>query len=91
MNAIAKSRDVPLEKFIMALGSNTLAPVQRRILRGVPVPLSTLMGMSKEQLLSIEGIGDIVATSIMDYFNDTAMATRFAGCCSWAFIRKKSR
>ena len=72
MNAIAKSRDVPLEKFIMALGVKHVGTGTAEDLARRAGTIETLMGMSKEQLLAIEGIGDIVATSIMDYFNDTA-------------------
>lgn len=70
LTSIEKARHVPLEKFIMALGIRHVGAGTAEDLAKKCGSIEALMGMSKEELLSIEGIGEIVATSITDYFAD---------------------
>lgn len=70
LTSIEKARHVPLEKFIMALGIRHVGAGTAEDLAKKCGSIEALMEMSKDELLSIEGIGEIVATSITDYFAD---------------------
>jgi len=70
LTSLEKARHVPLEKFIMALGVRHVGAGTAEDLAKRAGSIEALMGMSKADLLSIEGIGEVVATSITEYFAD---------------------
>lgn len=71
LTSIEKARHVSLQKFIMALGIRHVGAGLAEDLASKAGSIQALMSMTKEQLLSIEGIGEIVATSLTDYFADS--------------------
>ena len=72
MQSIDKSRHVTLAKFIMALGIKHVGEETAALLAAKAGSLEGLMAMSQEALRSIGGIGDVVAGSIVEYFQDAA-------------------
>lgn len=72
LQGIEQSRNVPLEKFIMALGIKHVGSGTAELLAAKAGDLETLVHMRFEDLLSIEGIGEKVAQSIVDFFSDEA-------------------
>lgn len=68
LTSIDKSRDVPLDRFIMALGIKHVGTGMAEILARKSGSIDALMAMSKEELMNIEGVGEKVANSIVDYF-----------------------
>ncbi len=70
LTSIDRSRDVPLEKFIMALGIKHIGAGTAEDLAKKAGTIEALMKMTKEELLNIEGIGEKVANSIHDYFSE---------------------
>lgn len=70
LNSINKARDVTLPKFIMSLGIRHIGEGTAELLANRTGDIQTLSGMSKEDLLQIDGIGEKVAGAIVEYFND---------------------
>jgi len=68
LTSIEKARDVSLDHFIMGLGIKHIGAETAEILAKKAGSIEALMEMSKEELEKIDGIGDKVATSIVDYF-----------------------
>lgn len=69
LNAIQKSKDVTLTKFLVAL---QIRHVGERTADDLASKAHTIQKLSKftiEELKSIEGIGDIVAESVIDFFS----------------------
>lgn len=69
VTSIERSRDVSLEKFIMALGIKYVGTGTAEDLARVSGDIETLMRMTTEELLEIEGVGEKVASSVRDYFS----------------------
>jgi len=70
MESIDKSRDVTLERFIMALGIKHIGTGTAELLANKAGSIETLMTMSGEELMSIDGIGEKVAGAVLEYFAD---------------------
>lgn len=70
IEAINKSKDVALEKFIMALGIKYVGQGTAEDLAAATGDIKTLSLMKDEDLRKIEGVGDKVAMSILDFFAD---------------------
>ncbi len=69
LEGIDKSRHVSLPRFIMALGIKHVGEGTADLLARKAGELDVLMKMSYEQLSAIEGIGDKVAASIVEFFS----------------------
>lgn len=70
MTSIEKSKDVSLERFIMALGIKHIGTGTAELLARKAGSIQALMTMTADDLTSIEGIGEKVAGSILEYFSD---------------------
>ncbi len=70
LNSIEKARKVPLARLIFGLGIPNTGEHLARILAKQFSRLDRLMAASVEELIDIEGVGDIVARSIRDFFDD---------------------
>jgi DNA ligase (NAD+) len=70
MEAIEKSKDVPLEKFIMALGIKYVGQGTAEELASAAGDIKRLSQMKEEDLKKIEGVGDKVTMAILDFFAD---------------------
>ncbi len=70
IQAISESKTIPLSTFLAALGIRYVGEVTARLLEQRLKTLDQLMSVSQEDLLTIEGIGDQVASSLVDYFGD---------------------
>ncbi len=73
--AIDKAKNISLERFIYALGIRHVGEVTAKLLAKNFGDLDSLLNAMKEEtnketLLSIEGIGEKVASSIIHFFND---------------------
>jgi len=68
ITAIDKSRNTTLAKFVYALGILNVGEETAIDLATHLDSLSKLMQVSIEELTNIEGVGDVVAQSICDYF-----------------------
>ncbi len=68
--AIDAKKTTSLTKFLCALGIRHVGEVTAGLLAEHYPDLDQLMAADKEQLLAIEGIGEQVATAIVEYFTD---------------------
>ncbi len=72
LSSIQKAKDVSLPRFIMALGIKHVGIGTAELLASKSGDLQTLALFDKEQLMKIEGIGEKVAESIVEYFAEPA-------------------
>lgn len=72
LNSIEKSKHCSLAKFLMALEIKYVGTETAELLSEHLGTLENLMRASEEELESIEGIGEKVASSIHSYFKDNA-------------------
>ncbi|MGX8697671.1 MAG: NAD-dependent DNA ligase LigA, partial [Prevotella sp.] len=70
VNGIAKSREVPFERVVFALGIRFVGETSARLLARHFKTMDALMTASQEELCEVEGIGEIMAKSIVSYFHD---------------------
>ena len=69
-NAIDNSKNVDLNKFVYAIGIPEVGVKTARDLAKRFKTLENLMGATKEELLVVPDIGEIIAENIEKYFND---------------------
>lgn len=72
LESIDKSRRVTLGKFIFALGIKHVGEETADLLANYSGDIHKLIEVTNEELLEIEGIGEKVAESIVDFFSDAA-------------------
>ena len=70
MNAIEKSKSNSLEKLLFALGIDEVGAKTSRILAKRYNDIDALMNTSKEELINIKDIGEVMADSIYNYFHN---------------------
>lgn len=70
LSAIQKSRSIPLERFIFALGIDGVGKVAARDLSAAFGSVQALSEASAEQLTELENIGQITAEAIVGWFKD---------------------
>jgi DNA ligase (NAD+) len=86
---IDKSRDVPLDRFIMALGIKHVGSGTAEDLADKVGNIETLAKMSAEELMKIEGVGEKVAGSIQEYFQDPHNIEEIARLISYGVKPRK--
>ena len=70
LEAIEKSKGTSLPRFIYALGIAGVGETMAQALAAHFGELELLMQSSKEQLVEVEGVGDILASSIESFFQE---------------------
>lgn len=70
LSSIEKSKNVPLDRFIMALGIPHVGKGTAEDLARKSGSIAKLASLSFEQLIDIEGVGEKVAQSIADFFSE---------------------
>lgn len=70
LNSIENSKDNSLEKFLFALGIKQIGSKTAKELAYKYKDINNIINNSKEKLLEIRDIGEIIANSIIDYFID---------------------
>ena len=72
VKAIDNSKKVPFERVVFALGIRFVGETSARLIARHFGDIDTLMNASLQQLLEVEGVGEVIAKSIITYFhNDT--------------------
>lgn len=82
LRAIDDSRQVPFDRVLYALGIRFVGKVAAKALASALKTMDNLRRASKDELLAVEGIGDIIAQSVIDYFADAdnaALVERLEG------------
>jgi DNA ligase (NAD+) len=70
LNSIEASKQCPLNRFIMGLEIKYVGKETAELLANYAGDLDSLMKLDKEELVGIEGVGEKVADSIIDFFKD---------------------
>ena len=70
VHGIAASRDVPFERVVFALGIRFVGETSARLLARHFKNIDALMEAGLEELQEVEGIGEVMAKSIITYFHD---------------------
>ena len=70
INSIENSKENSLERLIFALGIPNVGEKTAKVLAMEYMTLDNLMSASFDELVKINDIGDIIAQSIIDYFNN---------------------
>lgn len=70
LKSIEKSKDVALDRFIMALGIKYVGTGTAEMLANKAGSIEALMRLSEEELLQVEGVGEKVANAVREYFAD---------------------
>ncbi len=70
LEAIRRSRDVPFERVLYAIGIRHLGDTMARKLATHFGDIDSLMSASREDLLAVRDVGEKVADSVMAFFND---------------------
>ena len=70
IRAIARARKTTLSRFLAALGIRYVGEVTAGLLARRFTTLEELMNADRDELLEIEGVGEQVAASLVDYFSD---------------------
>ena len=70
VNGIQKSREVPFERVVFALGIRFVGETSARLLARHFKSMDALMQAGLEELQEVEGIGEVMAKSIISYFHN---------------------
>ncbi len=71
LNAIENSKKVDYWRFINALGIDYVGEESSRLIAGKFYPLDNLMNSSQVTLMTVQGIGEVMADSIYSYFHNS--------------------
>ena len=70
VNGIQKSKEVPFERVVFALGIRFVGETSARLLARHFKTMDALMAAGLEELQEVEGIGEVMAKSIISYFHN---------------------
>ena len=70
VDSIAASRQVPFERVVFALGIRFVGETTARLLARSFKTMDALQGATLDQLLQVDGVGQVIAESIVRYFHD---------------------
>lgn len=74
LRAIDDSLQVPFDRVLYALGIRFVGKVAAKNVAAAVKNMDNLRRATKDELLAIEGVGEIIAQSIIDYFADPSNA-----------------
>lgn len=70
VNGIEKSKQVPFERVVFALGIRFVGETSARLLARHFKTMDALSNAGIEDLLEVEGVGEVIAKSVMTFFHD---------------------
>lgn len=70
VHGIEESKAVPFERVVFALGIRFVGETSAKALARYFKTMNALAGASEEELTQVEGIGEVIAKSITDYFRN---------------------
>lgn len=70
VNSIAKSREVPFERVVFALGIRFVGETSAKLLARRFKSMDALQHATLEQLTDVDGIGEVMAKSIITFFHN---------------------
>ena len=89
MIAIDKSRTVPVFKLIYSLGILNIGVANAKMIcRHFGNDLDKIINATMEELMSIEGVGEVIARSYTDYFSDVDNKDKLANLLDEIIVEK---
>ena len=89
MIAIDKSRTVPVFKLIYSLGILNIGVANAKMIcRHFGNDLDKIINATMEELMSIEGVGEVIARSYTDYFSDVDNKDKLANLLAEIIVEK---
>ncbi len=70
VNAISNSKQVPFERVVFALGIRFVGETSAKALARYFKSMDALMSATADELCHVDGIGNVIAASIVDYFKE---------------------
>ena len=70
VNSIQASKQVPFERVVFALGIRFVGETSAKILARKFQNIDALMAASEEELTACDGVGEVMAKSVRDYFDN---------------------
>ena len=70
VDGIAASRKVPFERVLYALGIRFVGKVTAKQIARHFGSIDAIISASVEEMLEVEGVGEVIAQSVKDYFNE---------------------
>ena len=70
VKGINDSKEVPFERVVFALGIRFVGETTARLLARHFKDMDSLANASLDQLLEVDGVGNVIAESVIRYFND---------------------
>ncbi len=80
LGAIEKSKDIPLDRFLYAIGIEGIGRVAARDLAAFG-SVSAVAALSFEELIAIEDVGEVTARSVLSFFADEANRKELDALC----------
>lgn len=68
VNSIEQSKNVPFERVVFAIGIRFVGETSAKLLARKFKSMDALEHATKEELLEVDGIGDVMAQSVIDFF-----------------------
>jgi len=72
IESIEKSKECTLARFILALGIKYVGEGTAEALAEAALDVETLLKLSRDELMEVEGVGDKVAVAVHEFFSDKA-------------------
>ena len=70
VNSIVASKNVPFERVVFALGIRFVGETSARLLARHFKTIDALMSATAEELMEVEGVGEVIANSVISYFQN---------------------
>lgn len=71
VNSIEQSKNVPFERVVFAIGIRFVGETSAKLLARKFKSMEALENATKEELLEVDGIGEVMAQSVIDYFGNS--------------------
>lgn len=88
IDGIERSKQVPWERVVFAIGIRFVGETTAKILARHFPDIDSLAGATTEQLAAVDGIGDIIAQSVVAYFSEPANRRFIQRLCSYGVQMK---
>ncbi|MCI8342419.1 MAG: NAD-dependent DNA ligase LigA [Firmicutes bacterium] len=90
IDAIEKAKNVPLPNFIYALGINQVGLNNAKLLcKNTDYDVEKIKKITEEELIEVDGFGQIIAHSIVEYFSNTKNMELFEKALSMLSFKDK--
>lgn len=70
ISAIEESKAIPFERVVFALGIRMVGETTAKLLARHFCDIETLSNATVEQLMQVDGVGEVIAVSVVTYFKD---------------------